>query len=67
MEKVFEIKDGRKFMGFAVCEGPQTYRVMVTWPYREEGRVVEVDRREIEEIRTVDSVAIGEKPILLGD
>jgi hypothetical protein len=35
-------------VGITVSEGPLTYRLLVTDPYRQQGRIVEIPHEEIE-------------------
>jgi hypothetical protein len=57
MEKVVvENEDGetRTHVGITVCNGPGQHRLLLTQPYNEAGRVVEIP---IENIRSVTALA----------
>jgi hypothetical protein len=57
MEKVVvENEDGetRTHVGITVCNGPGQHRLLLTKPYNEAGRVVEIP---IENIRSVTALA----------
>ncbi|MFZ0627590.1 MAG: hypothetical protein WAN34_13935 [Acidimicrobiia bacterium] len=41
-------------VGVTVSEGPLTYRVLVTDPYRQQGRILEIPHEEIECIERID-------------
>ncbi len=64
-EQVIEVKkDGRTQtrVGIPVCTGPASYRLLVTWPERNEGRIIEIPRDEIESISEVDPRLRGTPP-----
>lgn len=53
MERVTRIvtKDnGPDRIGIPITEGPGTFRLMVTWPYKDEGRIAEVPLENVERI-----------------
>lgn len=65
IEQVIQVKrDGRMLtrVGIPVCTGPASYRLLVTWPERNEGRIIEIPRDEIESISEVDSRPRGRSP-----
>lgn len=51
--------------GVPICKGPGMYRMMVTWPAAEEGRIVEIPRAQIQEISPAQPGARGEMPRVL--
>lgn len=64
-EQVIELRrDGRTQtrVGIPVCTGPASYRLLVTWPERNEGRIIEIPRDEIESISEVAMRPRGEPP-----
>jgi hypothetical protein len=65
MEAVVEtLEEGQRRVhtGITVCEGPGTYRLVLTRPYHEAGRVVEIPRSEIRSIREISPGALGDAP-----
>jgi hypothetical protein len=53
IEQVIQLKrDGKTEIrvGIPVCTGPASYRLLVTWPERNEGRIIEIPRDEIDSI-----------------
>jgi len=65
MERAIEVKDGdevKTHIGLTVCEGPVTYRLMLTRPYQEEGRIIEIPHESIESISDVTWGPLGEAP-----
>jgi hypothetical protein len=65
MERAIEVKDGndiKTHIGLTVCEGPLTYRLMLTRPYQEEGRIIEIPIESIESISDVGWGPLGEAP-----
>ncbi|CAN5865976.1 hypothetical protein BH23ACT4_BH23ACT4_10010 [soil metagenome] len=64
-EKVLQIKSGGRTqtrVGIPVCTGPASYRLLVTWPERNEGQIVEIPREEIESISEVEPRPRGRQP-----
>lgn len=64
-EQVIELKrDGRTLtrVGIPVCTGPASYRLLVTWPERNEGQIIEIPREEIESISEAESRPRGRQP-----
>lgn len=50
-EKIVELKgEDRIRVGIPVCEGPGTYRLMLTWPDEREGRIIEIPVEDIESV-----------------
>lgn len=67
MERSVQIKDEGKtkvLVGLTVCEGPETYRLLLTRPHRKEGQIVEIPRDAIESIKQVETGPRGEPPEL---
>lgn len=56
-------RDGqRDYVGSPICEGPGIYRLMLTWPFKAEGQIVEVPLEDIEEIVEVTVGELGKPP-----
>ncbi|MDH3190839.1 MAG: hypothetical protein OEM39_09430 [Acidimicrobiia bacterium] len=51
--------------GVPICKGPGMYRLMVTWPAADEGRIIEIPRGRITEIAIVRASSRGEMPTIL--
>ena len=64
-EKLFEAADGQRILGICVSKGPETFRIMLTWPYHKVGHVIELNCSEVTEVCPVGSVPLGEKGELL--
>ena len=41
-------------IGITVSEGPLTYRVLVTDPFRQQGRIIEIPHEEIECVERIE-------------
>lgn len=53
MDRLVEIRtkpDGETHVGVPICEGPKTYRLLLTWPYRDDGRIIEIPLQDIESV-----------------
>jgi len=48
--------------GVPVCEGPKTYRLLVTWPYDLVGEIVEIPLDRVESISDIQSGRMGAEP-----
>lgn len=42
------------FVGVTVCKGPGRHRLLLTRPYHEAGRIVEIPRSDIESVEVLD-------------
>jgi hypothetical protein len=65
IEQVIQVKRNGRLLtrvGIPVCTGPASYRLLVTWPERNEGRIIEIPRDEIESISEVDTRPRGLQP-----
>lgn len=51
--------------GVPVCKGPGMYRLMVTWPTSDEGKIIEIPCSQIRDIAAVQSATRGEMPRVL--
>lgn len=69
-EQVIQLKRGDKTVtrvGIPVCTGPASYRLLVTWPERNEGRIIEIPNEDIESISEADARPRGHPPRALPD
>lgn len=57
-------KDGRTetYVGLTICEGPGMCRMILTRPYHQAGRIVEIPNARIASVDTVPSIPLGEQP-----
>ena len=56
-------KDGKRdYVGSTICDGPGVYRLMLTWPFKVEGQIVEVPLEDIAEVVNVEVGELGEPP-----
>jgi hypothetical protein len=65
MESMVKTEDDGKsttHVGITVCEGPGSYRMVLTRPYHEAGRIVEIPTSEIASIEMVSPGTLGENP-----
>ncbi len=64
-EQIIELKRNGQTqtrVGIPVCTGPGSYRLLVTWPERSEGRIIEIPQDEIESISDVETRPRGQQP-----
>jgi hypothetical protein len=57
--------DSKVMVGVAVCEGPRTYRMLLTHPHQTEGRIVDIPRDDIESIDEVEPSPRGTSPSIV--
>lgn len=65
MEAIVRSKDDgeqRTYVGVAVCRGPGQYRLVLTRPYHEAGRVVEIPRHKVEAVEPAPMSSLGDDP-----
>jgi hypothetical protein len=70
LEKKIEIKIGagnETHFGIPVCRGPKTYRLLITWPYKLVGEIVEVPVEEVSSISDIESGKMGSEPAVVGE
>lgn len=63
METIVKSEDDGKLrthVGVAVCRGPGQFRLVLTRPYHEAGRVVEIPRHQIETVEPAPNASLGE-------
>lgn len=49
-------------VGITICEGPGRFRMVLTRPYHEAGRIIEIPREKISSIEPVAPGSFGETP-----
>lgn len=67
-ERAVRFKDdgnSKVMVGVTVCEGPNTYRLLLTHPHQAEGRIVDIPRRDIESIDEVEPTPRGKSPSIV--
>ena len=67
MEAIVKSEDDgeqRTHVGVAVCRGPGQVRLVLTRPYHEAGRVVEIPRNEVDSIELAPTANLGQDPTL---
>lgn len=65
METIVESEDGgeqRTYVGVTVCRGPGQVRLVLTRPYHEAGRVVEIPLHKVESATPARPASLGEAP-----
>lgn len=65
METIVESEDDGKHqthVGVTVCQGPGRLRLVLTRPYHEAGRVVEIPRDKVKSVTGARMTPLGEKP-----
>lgn len=60
--KVTVKSTGETYVGIPVSEGPATYRLLLTWPYKDGGRVQAIPLNDIDSIESVDPGPLREEP-----
>ena len=49
-------------IGITICEGPGQFRMVLTRPYHDAGRIVEIPREDITSIEPVAPGNLGDNP-----
>ena len=65
MESIVKTQDDGKstsHVGITICRGPGRYRMVLTRPYHEAGRIIEIPTDEIASIEPISPGALGESP-----
>lgn len=65
METIVESADDgehQTYVGVTVCQGPRTIRLVLTRPYHEAGRVVEIPRDKVQSVIRAPMTPLGEEP-----
>jgi hypothetical protein len=66
MEAMVKSHDGdvtETHIGIAICEGPQKFRMVLTRPYHEAGRIIEIPREDISSIEPLAPGSLGDTPM----
>lgn len=69
MDRVFKITcqdDESVHVGIPVSRGPGTYRLMVTWPYQDEGHIVEIPVSDIASVEAAREGPLKDPPKPIG-
>lgn len=64
--KVTLDSDGSSHFGIPISEGPGVYRLLLTWPYKLDGRVKEIPLEDIRSVEEVEAGPRGEEPEPVG-
>jgi hypothetical protein len=65
MESIVKTQDAENsasHVGITICSGPGRYRMVLTRPYHEAGRIIEIPTDEIASIEPISPGALGESP-----
>lgn len=65
MEAMVKTKDDGKsqtLVGITICRGPGRFRMVLTRPYHDAGRIVEIPSQDVESVEPVVPGALGETP-----
>jgi hypothetical protein len=54
--------ESQTHVGITICEGPGRFRMVLTRPYHEAGRIIEIPREKISSIEPVAPGSFGETP-----
>lgn len=57
-------EDGKSetHVGITICEGPRNFRMVLTRPYQQAGRIIEIPREVITSVEPVAPASLGETP-----
>lgn len=65
METIVKSEDDgkhRTYVGVTICQGPGQLRLVLTRPYHEAGRIVEIPRNKVESVTRAPMTPLGEEP-----
>lgn len=60
--KVTLKSDGESYVGIPVSEGPETFRLLLTWPYESGGQIKAIPLEDIASVDAVDPGPLNEEP-----
>lgn len=46
-------EDSKTYVGVTVCRGPGRHRLLLTRPYHEAGRIIEIPRAQIKSVQSL--------------
>jgi hypothetical protein len=62
MESMVKTDEDETHIGITICEGPGQFRMVLTRPYHDAGRIIEIPRDEITSIEPVAPGNLGDSP-----
>jgi hypothetical protein len=62
MESIVTIDEDETRVGITICEGPGQFRMVLTRPYHEAGRIIEIPREDITSVEPVAPSNLGDAP-----
>jgi hypothetical protein len=62
MESIVTTDEDETRVGITICEGPGQFRMVLTRPYHEAGRIIEIPREDITSIKPVAPGNLGDTP-----
>lgn len=65
MEAIVKSEDdgeNRTYVGVTVCRGPGQVRLVITRPYHEAGRVVEIPKHKVQSVQPAPQINLGDDP-----
>jgi hypothetical protein len=62
MESMVKTDEDETHIGITICEGPGQFRMVLTRPYHDAGRIVEIPREDITSIEPVAPGNLGDNP-----
>lgn len=66
MVKTKENGSSQTLVGITICRGPGRFRMVLTRPYHEAGRIVEIPHQDIESVEAVAPGPLGDTPASSG-
>lgn len=62
MESMVKTDEDETHVGIPICEGPGQFRMVLTRPYHDAGRIIEIPREVIASVEVVAPGSLGETP-----
>lgn len=66
MESMVKTDEDETHVGITICEGPGQFRMVLTRPYHDAGRIVEIPSEDITSIEPIAPSNLGESPAPAG-
>jgi hypothetical protein len=66
MESMVKTDEDETHIGITICEGPGQFRMILTRPYHDAGRIIEIPREDITSIEAIAPGNLGESPAPAG-